>query len=215
MGGQPLNGFGGPQMHQIGMPPQMHAMSPNMMHHGPPPSVMGPQMNQLYANASQYRQAMVNAHKNNPNVQVPPGPGDPQSHMRGPGPPMGGRLGPPQPQQQSQQPKGMGGPMLPPGPVGMNGPPKQGGKEGEGDMNSGGPAPTPGSLLNNAPQRPPTASAPPPPPSAPVSMPDLPFDMSEMFTNGGGDFDFPGSLGDMELWFDPSSVQDGAPLDMK
>lgn len=167
---------------------------------------------------------MVNAHKNNPNVPVPPGPADPQSHMRGPGPPMGGRipgqLGPPQPPQQSQPPKGMGGPMLPPGQAGMNGPPKQGIKE-EGDMNPGGSAPTPGSLLNNAPsmnpQRPPTASAPvpQPPPPAPVSMSDLPFDMSEMFTNGGGDFDFPGSLGDMELWFDPSSVQDGAALDMK
>ncbi|KAH9043529.1 hypothetical protein EDB83DRAFT_2407588 [Lactarius deliciosus] len=48
----------------------------------------------------------------------------------------------------------------------------------------------------------------------PVPMPDLPFDMSEMFTNGGGNFDFPGSLGDMELWFDPSSVQDGASLEL-
>ncbi|KAH9172629.1 hypothetical protein EDB89DRAFT_2069528 [Lactarius sanguifluus] len=43
----------------------------------------------------------------------------------------------------------------------------------------------------------------------PAPIPNLPFDMSEMFTNGG-DFDFPGSLGDMELWFDPSSVQDGS-----
>lgn len=164
---------------------------------------------------------MVNAHsKNNPNAG-PPGPGDPQSHMRGPGPPMGGRpqgqLGPLQAQQQpSQQPKGMGGPMLPPGQANMNGPPKQGIKE-ESDINSGGPAPTPGSLLNNGPpmnpQRPPTASAPvpvPAPPAQAVSMPDLAFDMTEMFTNGGGDFDFNSSLGDMELWFDTASVQDGA-----
>jgi len=33
--------------------------------------------------------------------------------------------------------------------------------------------------------------------------------MSEMFANGGGDFDFPGALGDMEIWFDPSSAQYG------
>lgn len=48
LGGQPpLNGFGGPQMHQMGMAPMtpMHAMSPNMMH-GPPPGVMNPQMSQ-------------------------------------------------------------------------------------------------------------------------------------------------------------------------
>jgi len=110
--------------------------------------------------------------------------------------------------------------MLPPGQAGMNGPPKQGIKE-EGDMNPGGSAPTPGSLLNNAqpmnPQRPPTASTPMPtpvPPTQAVPMPDLPFDMTEMF-NGNGDFDFPGSLGDMELWFDSASVQDGSSLDMK
>jgi hypothetical protein len=45
-------------------------------------------------------------------------------------------------------------------------------------------------------------------------MPDLPFDMTEMFTNPGGDFDFPGSLHDMELWFDPTP-QDGTSLEMK
>ena len=166
---------------------------------------------------------MANVHK--PNVSVPPvGPADPQSHMRGPGPPMGGRpqgqLGPLQPPQQSQPPKGMGGPMLPPGQAGMNGPPKQGIKE-ESDMNPGGSTLTPGAPLNNPPQmnpqRPPTASAPPvpAPPTQAVSMPDLPFDMTEMFTNGGGDFDFPGSLGDMELWFDTASVQDGSNLEMK
>lgn len=162
---------------------------------------------------------MVNVHKNNPNVPGPPvGPSDPQSHMRGPGPSMGGRLpgplGPQQPPQQQQQqpPKGMGGQgsMLPPGQAGMN-PVK---KEGEGDMNPGGSGPTPGALLNNAqsmnPQRPPTASAPAPP--GPMS--DLSFDMTEIFTNPGGDFDFPGSLGDMELWFDPPG-QDGTSLDLK
>ncbi len=119
--------------------------------------------------------------------------------------------------------------MLPPGQAGMNGPPKPGGniKE-ESDMgtplNPGPSGPTPGTLLNNPPmnpQRPPTASAPvptpapaPAPPPQSVSMTDLPFDMSEMFTNGSGDFDFSGSLGDMELWFDPASVQE-PPLDMK
>jgi hypothetical protein len=96
----------------------------------------------------------------------------------------------------------MGGPgsMLPPGQASMNGPPK---KESEGDMNLVGSAPTPGALLNNTqsmnPQCPPTASGPAPPAQA-VSMPDLQFDMTEMFTNPGGDFDFPGSLVDMELW---------------
>jgi hypothetical protein len=66
---------------------------------------------------------------------------------------MGGRLpgqlGPQQPSQAMQPPKGMGGPgsMLPPGQASMNGPPK---KESEGDMNLVGSAPTPGALLNNA-----------------------------------------------------------------
>jgi len=191
----------------------MHAMSPSMMH-GPPPGLMNPQMTQtqqMYA--QQYRQSMVNVHKNN--GQPPIGPSDQQPHMRGP-PSMGGRLqgqlGPQQPPQSSQPPKGMGGPMLPPGQAGMNGPKKE-----EGDMNPGGSAPTPGALLNNAqsmnPQRPPTAPAPAPPAQA-VSMPDLPFDMTEMFTNPSGDFDFPGSLSDMELWFDPP-VPDGTSLEMK
>lgn len=163
---------------------------------------------------------MVNVHKNNPNAP-PVGPSDPQSHMRGSGPPMGGRLpgqlgpGPQQPPQQSQPPKGMGGPMLPPGQAGMNGPMK---KE-EGDMNPGGSASTPGPLGNNPqsmnPQRPPTAPASAPPAQQAVSMPDLPFDMTEMFANPGGDFDFPGSLSDMELWFDPAPGPDGTSLDMK
>ena len=98
----------------------------------------------------------------------------------------------------------------------MNGPPKPGIKE-EGDMNPGGSSSTPGALLNNAqsmnPQRPPTASAG-GPPTQPVSMSDhLSFDMTEMFTNPGGDFDFPSSLTDMELWFDTSG--DGTSLEMK
>jgi hypothetical protein len=105
--------------------------------------------------------------------------------------------------------------MLPPGQAGMNGPVK---KEGEGDIHLGGSASTPGALLNNAPpmnpQRAPTASAPPAPaPPTQVSMPDLSFDMNEMFPNNG-EFDFHGSLGDMELWFD-TSTQDGASLDIK
>jgi hypothetical protein len=106
--------------------------------------------------------------------------------------------------------------MLPPGQAGMNGPIK---KEGEGDMNPGGSAPTPRLLPDNAPpmnpQRPPTASAPPAPaPTQAVSMSDLPFDMTDMFPNNG-DFDFHGSLGDMDLWFDTAPVQDGTSLDMK
>ena len=107
--------------------------------------------------------------------------------------------------------------MLPPGQAGMNGPVK---KEGEGDMNPGGSASTPGGLLpNNAPpmnpQRASTASAPPAPapPTQAVSMSDLPFDMTDMFPNNG-DFDFHGSLGDMDLWFD-AAPQDGTSLDMK
>ena len=95
-------------------------------------------------------------------------------------------------------------------------PPDQGG-QGDGETNPRGSAPTPGALLNNAqsmnPQRPPTASAPAPPAQA-VSMRDLSLDMAEVFTNPGGDFDFPSSLGDMELWFDPP-VHDGTSLEMK
>jgi hypothetical protein len=43
-------------------------------------------------------------------------------------------------------------------------------------------------------------------------MPELSFDMNEMFGNSGGDFDFgvgADPLGDMNLWFDPSAVHDG------
>ena len=36
-----------------------------------------------------------------------------------------------------------------------------------------------------------------------LNIPEDPFDMTEMFTNPGGDFDFPGSLSDMEPWFEP------------
>jgi hypothetical protein len=46
-------------------------------------------------------------------------------------------------------------------------------------------------------------------------MGDLSFDMTDMFGSTAGDFDFgTGSLGDMELWFDPSAVHD-ASIDMK
>ena len=87
--------------------------------------------------------------------------------------------------------------------------------EGKGDMIHKGSAPTPGALLNNAqsmnPQRPPTASAPAPPAQA-VSMQDPSFDMAEVFANPGGDFDFPTSLSEMELWFDPP-VQDATSLE--
>jgi hypothetical protein len=59
--------------------------------------------------------------------------------------------------------------------------------------------------------------APPPPAPGPGSMGEL-FDMTDMFANTGGDFDFgTGPLSDMELWFDPAAVQaahDGS-MDMK
>jgi len=165
-------------------------------------------------------------------MSVPGGPGDPQSqaHLRAaPGPITNRLTGPLVPPQQGQPPKGMSGPMLPPGQTGMNGPPKPGGKESEGELNNplnpSGSAPTP-TLMNNTtqmnPQRPPTASASLPTPAPPLaaqgpgSMPDLAFDMTDVFGNTGGDFDFgPDGLGNMELWFDPSAVQDGSSLDMK
>jgi len=207
----------------------MHAMSPGMGH-GPPMGVINPQQmvqsQVLYQ--GQYRPGMVNpqvnAHKGNPNVPVHAlGPG------HGPGP-MPNRLsGPLVPTQSGQPPKGMG-PMPPPG---MSGPPKPGGKEGEGELNTplnpAASAPTPGPLHNNAPpmnpQRPPTANAPmptpAPPPPAPVPAPgpgpmgDLSFDMTDMFGSNGGDFDFgPNSLADMELWFDSSAVHESS-IDMK
>ncbi|KAH9015727.1 hypothetical protein EDB83DRAFT_235160 [Lactarius deliciosus] len=43
----------------------------------------------------------------------------------------------------------------------------------------------------------------------PVPMPDLFPDIPNMF-NGSDDFDFPYPLEEMELWFDPSSIQDGS-----
>lgn len=210
----------------------MHAMSPGMAH-GPPMGVINPQMVQsqvLYQ--GQYRPGMVNPqvnHKGNPNVPLHPLALDQQSqaHLRGPGPgPMQNRLsGPLVPTQSGQPPKGM--PMPPPGQPGMQpgmgGPPKPGGKEGEGELNAplnpAASAPTSGPLHNSGPpmnpQRPPTANAPmpapapPPPPPPPGSMGDLSFDMADMFGSNGGDFDFgSGSLADMELWFDPSAVHE-------
>ncbi|KAH9029037.1 hypothetical protein EDB84DRAFT_1562946 [Lactarius hengduanensis] len=47
----------------------------------------------------------------------------------------------------------------------------------------------------------------------PVPMPDDPDlfpDMSDTFPNSGDDFGFHYPLEDMELWFDPSSIQDGS-----
>jgi hypothetical protein len=228
-GGQgPPNGFGGPQMHPMGMGPMtpMHAMSPGMGHG--PLGVMNPQQMGLYAQQGQYRPGMVNP--------LPPqhkgGPGDPQSqiHMRGPGAMpnrLHAQLGPPQP---GQPPKTLGGHMLPPGQPGMNMPPKPGGKESEGELNpplNPPPASTPTPHLNTAPpmnpQRPPTASAPlptsaPPPPSTgPGSMADFAaFDMHDVFGNTGGDFSFDAdALGDMNLFFDPTAVHDGSSLDIK
>lgn len=220
-------GFGGPQMHPMGMGPMtpMHAISPGMGH-GPPLGVMNPQQIGLYPQG-QYRPGMVNAPQ-----QHKGGPGDPQSqvHMRGPAGPgaMGnrlhGQLGPPQSGQPGQPPKPIGGHMLPPGQPGMNMPPKPGGKEGEGELNPP-PASTPTSLLNAGPpmnpQRPPTASgplpspAPPPPSTGPGPMTDF-FDMNEVFGNTTGDFSFDAdALGDMNLFFDPSAVHDGSSLDIK
>lgn len=75
-------------------------------------------------------------------------------------------------------------------------------------------------LLNSAPLSnpqppPPTASAPlptptPPPPAAgPEPITDLLLDMSEMSSNGDADSDFdPDILDDLELWFDPTDVDD-------
>ena len=50
----------------------------------------------------------------------------------------------------------------------------------------------------------------PAPAPGPGPMGDLsPFDMTDMFASGPGDFDFgPGSLSDMDLWFDPVDVHD-------
>jgi hypothetical protein len=231
-GGQPPpNGFGVPPMHQMGMGPgpmtPMHAMSPGMGH-GPPMGVINPQQmaqsHVLYQ--GQYRPGLMNPHKGNPNMPVPLDPQS-QAHLRGHGP-MPNRLpGPLVPTQSGQPPKVIGGSMPPPGQPGMSGPSKPGGKEGEGELNAplnpAASAPTTGPLHNSAPpmnsQRPPTASAPLPTPApAPAGtgpMGDLPFDMTDMFGNTGGDFDFgPGSLADMELWFDPSAVHD-ASIDMK
>jgi len=207
----------------------MHAMSPGMGH-GPPMSVINPQQmvqsQVLYQGP--YRQGLVNPHKGNPNVPVHPL--DPQSHMRGPGPgQMPNRLSGPLVPTQGQPPKGMGGPMPPPGQPGISGPPKPGIKE-EGDLAPLIPAasaPTSGPLHNSAqpmnPQRPPTANAPMPTPAPPPSAPgpgpmgDLSFDMTDMFGSNGGDFDFgPSSLDNMnmDLWFDPTAVHDSS-IDMK
>ena len=229
-GGQPPpNGFGAP-MHQMGMGPgpmtPMHAMSPGMGH-GPPMGVINPQqMGQppmLYQQG--YRPGMMNPHKGNPNVPGPPLDPQSQAHLRGPPNRVPGPL---VPTQSNQPPKVIGGPMPPPGQPGMGGPPKPGGKDGEGEhnapLNPAASTPTSGPHHNSAPpmnsQRPPTASAqlptPAPPPSAgPGPMGDLSFDMTDMFGSTAGDFDFgTGSLGDMELWFDPSAVHD-ASIDMK
>lgn len=215
----------------------MHAMSPGMGH-GPPMGVINPQQmvqsQVLYQQGQQYRQGLVNpqvnSHKGNPNMPVHPL--DPQSHLRGPGPgQVPNRLsGPLVPTQSGQPPKGIGGPMPPPGQPGMSGPPKPGSKEGEGELNTplnpSASAPTPGPPHNSAPpmnsQRPPTSNAPmptpappPPPPPGPGSMGDLSFDMAEMFGSNGGDFDFGGtSLDNMDLWFDPTAVHDSS-IDMK
>jgi hypothetical protein len=116
-------------------------------------------------------------------------------------------------------------PMPPPGQPGMSGPPKPGGKEGEGElhapMNPAASAPTSGPLHNSAPpmnpQRPPTSNAPmptPAPPPAPAPAPgpwspigDLSFDMTDMFGSNGGEFDFgPSSLDNMDLWFESTST---------
>ncbi len=233
-GGQPPpNGFGGPPMHQmVGPGPMtpMHAMSPGMGH-GPPMGVINPQQmaqsQVLYQ--SQYRPGLVNPHKGNPNVPAPPLDPQSQTHMRGPGPgQVPNRLPGPLVPTQSGQPPKIG--MPPPGHPGMSGPPKPGGKEGEGEINaplnqaaSGPTGPHHNSAPPMNPQRPPTANAPMPTPApapptqGPGLMGDMSFDMTEMFGGTGGDFDF-GPVGladmDMEMWFDPTAVHDGS-VDMK
>ena len=216
-GGQPPNGFGVPPMHQMGMPgpmTPMHAMSPGMGH--PPMGVINPMaQSQMLYQQGQYRPGLVN-HKGNPNMPVPPLDPQSQAHLRGGPVPRGpGAL---VPTQSGQPPKGMGGSMPPPGQPGMSGPKKEGEGELNAPLNPAGSAPTTGPLHNSAPmnsQRPPTAPTPlpkpAPPPPGPGSMGDLSFDMTDMFGNTGGDFDFgTGPLTDMELWFDPSAVHDGS-----
>jgi hypothetical protein len=76
--------------------------------------------------------------------------------------------------------------------------------------------PTP--LLNTAPpmnpQPPPITSVPsptptPPPPPGPEPIIDLSLDMDEISSNGDGESDFdPDLLDDLELWFDPTDVDD-------
>jgi len=191
------------------------------------PQQMGP--SQVLYSQNQYRAGLMSAqHKGNPNIPAPGGPGDLQSqpHLRaGPGLVPNRLTGPLVPPQPGQPPKAMGGPMLPPGQTGMNGPPKPAGKEGEGEHNNphnpSGSAPTPTPHLNPAtpmnPQRPQTASSLPTPAPGPEpgSMSELSFDMTDMFGNSGGDFDFgPDGLSNMELWFDPTAVH-GSSLDMK
>ena len=238
-GGQPLPSGFGPPMHQmVGPGPMgpMHAMSPGMGH-GPPMGVINPQQmaqsQALYQ--GQYRPALMNPqmnhHKGNSNVPIPPLDPQSQAHLPGPGPsPVPNRVpGPLVPTQSGQPPKGIG-PMPPPGQPGMSGPPKPGGKEGEGEINTplnpAASAPTSGPLHNSAPptmnpQRPPTANAPiptpgpPPPAPAPGPGPGM-SDLSsfDMFGIGStaGDFNFGPSGGlDMELWFD--QLQDG-PIDI-
>jgi hypothetical protein len=229
-GGQPPpNGFGGPMHQMVGPGPMtpMHAMSPGMGH-GPPMGVINPQQMTQVLYQGQYRPGLVNpqvnSHKGNPNMSVHPL--DPQSHLRGHGPGqvpnrLPGTLVPSQTGQ--QPPKGIGGPMPPPGQPGMSGPPKPGGKEGEGElnapMNPAASAPTSGPHHNSAPpmnpQRPPTSNAPmptpapPPPGPGPGTMGDLSFDMTDMFGSNGGDFDFgPSSLDNMDLWFESTAVHD-------
>ena len=88
--------------------------------------------------------------------------------------------------------------MISPGQEGMNALPLPSGKDGEGDMNSGD-LHLHGALVNNvlsmnAPRPSTTASVAVPTRALPLSMPDLRFGMSEMFANGGRDFDFPDLL---------------------
>jgi len=217
----PPNGFGGPPMHQMvgpGPMTQMHAMSPGMGHG--PMGVMNMVQSQV-PYQGQYRQGLVNSHKGNPNMPVHPL--DPQSHLRGPGPVPNRLSGPLVPTQSGQPLKGIGGPIPPPGQPGMSGPPKPGGKEGEGErsapLNPAVSAPTSGPLHNSAPpmnpQRPPTANAPMPTPAPPQpgpgAMEDLSFDMTGMFGNNGGDFDFgPTSLDNMDLWLESTTVHDSS-----
>ena len=120
---------------------------------------------------------------------------DLQPYLRGSGPPnwLSGPFGPT-----------LSGQVSPPGQPGTSGPPRPGPSVKEGDdlntlLKLAASASTSGPHHSNStpsmnPQRPPTANAP---------MPDLSFDMTDMFGSNDEDFDFgPTSFENIDLWFE-------------